>query len=301
MYTDVCSQSNMSQREAVLKALPKIQEVLKQQSVRLAYLFGSVLADSAGPLSDVDIAMLPDPQGYHWLQTYTHIYEALCRTVGADNVDVMMLNEALPSLQFAVLREGIPLWVADWREEVAYTEQVMARYHDVRRWCEESWQDLRRRVEEGMSVADRSLDSRRVHALLGRLDEAVMRLRVVAPSDVEVFVSEESWQARALVEHFLRLAIEAALDLGRHIIAAKGFGLPEEYRDVARILRENGVISAPLAEGLAMMAGLRNILVHRYWEIDYVRLHRAATRGLSDFDDYGRAILKYMEGEGFDD
>ncbi len=298
MKVDLCSQPKVFRRQEVLDALPSIRQVLEQHHVRLAYLFGSALADSAGPLSDVDIAVLPDPEGYHWLHTYSSIYEALCRTLDADNVDVMMLNEALPSFQFAVLREGIPIWVADEEERIAYTEQVMGRYHDARCWRQEHWRHLRRRVKEGMSVADRSLDPRRVHLLLGRMDEAVMRLRAVAPKDVEVFLSEESWQARALVEHFLRLAIEAALDLGRHIIAVKGFGLPEEYRDVARVLRENGVIPPHLADRLARMAGLRNILVHRYWDIDYRRLYRAATEGLLDFDEYGRAILEYMEQEG---
>jgi len=297
MRVDLCLQPKTFRRQEVLEALPSIRQMLEQHRARLAYLFGSVLADGAGPLSDVDIAVLPDPEGYHWLHTYSDIYEALCRTLGADNVDVVMLNEALPSFQFAVLREGIPIWVADEEERVAYTERVMARYHDAQRWRQEHWRHLRRRVEEGMSVADRSLDPRRVHILLGRMDEAVMRLCTVAPSNLEVFLSEEGCQVRALVEHFLRLAIEAALDLGRHIIAVKGFGLPEEYRDVARVLRENGVASPHLADRLAMMAGLRNILVHRYWDIDYRRLYHAATEGLTDFDDYGRAILEYVEQE----
>lgn len=69
MKVDLCSQPKVFHRGEVLEGLPGIRQVLEQQHVRLAYLFGSVLADSAGPLSDVDIAVLPDR--VHFCSTFT--------------------------------------------------------------------------------------------------------------------------------------------------------------------------------------------------------------------------------------
>ena len=62
----------------------------------------------------------------------------------------------------------------------------------------------------------------------------------------------------ASAESYLRRGLEALLDLGRHILA-KGFGTPvTEYKQVARGLREVGVLGDPSAELLEKMAGYRN-------------------------------------------
>jgi uncharacterized protein YutE (UPF0331/DUF86 family) len=58
-------------------------------------------------------------------------------------------------------------------------------------------------------------------------------------------------------ESFLRRALEALLDLARHLLA-KGFGrAPAEYADVARQLGELQVISPPVTERLILMARYR--------------------------------------------
>ena len=54
----------------------------------------------------------------------------------------------------------------------------------------------------------------------------------------------------AAADSYLRRALEAVLDLGRHVLA-KGFGrAPAEYGEVARQLGEVGVVEAPLTSRL---------------------------------------------------
>ncbi len=43
---------------------------------------------------------------------------------------------------------------------------------------------------------------------------------------------------------------------------------PADYREVFVILKENGILDEDLTLNLRKMAGLRNRLVHLYWEID---------------------------------
>ena len=75
-------------------------------------------------------------------------------------------------------------------------------------------------------------------------------------------------------ESFLRRALEALLDLGRHVLA-KGFGIAAvEYKEIPRALQEQGVLSRELAEIGLRMAGYRNRMVHFDDEISPQELYR---------------------------
>ncbi|MFQ6058691.1 MAG: HepT-like ribonuclease domain-containing protein [Anaerolineae bacterium] len=274
--------------------LPQVREVLRQHNVQLAYFFGSIVWDAVGPLSDVDIAVLPDLTTYRWLETYSDIYGDLCHVFGADNIDVVLLNEGQPPIRFAAVRDGIVIWEAREGLAAEYAEEVISDYHDTRPIRDEVWACLVQRIREGVSKAMRRVDPHRLRRLLGKIDEAVSRLKSLSLGTEEEFLAEENWQNRALVEHFLRIAIESAIDAGRHIIVRKGLGVPEEYKEVARLLRDQGIVARPLGDRLIAMAGMRNVLVHLYWDIDYRRLYQVATTRLSDFDEYAQALLDYV-------
>src|SRR5450756_2268799 len=66
----------------------------------------------------------------------------------------------------------------------------------------------------------------------------------------------------ASAESYLRRALEALLDLGRHILA-KGIGQgPAEYKEVAIALAREQVLDESQGELLVRLAGYRNRLVH---------------------------------------
>jgi uncharacterized protein YutE (UPF0331/DUF86 family) len=74
-------------------------------------------------------------------------------------------------------------------------------------------------------------------------------------------------------ESCLRRALEALLDLGRHLLA-KGFTIAAaEYKEIAVRLRDVGVLSEEDAALLRKLAGYRNRLVHLYSfvRVDYSR------------------------------
>jgi uncharacterized protein YutE (UPF0331/DUF86 family)/predicted nucleotidyltransferase len=297
MKVDLCLNPKVFTREEVFSKLKGVQGVLRRHNVQLAYLFGSILRERRGPLSDVDIAILPDIERYHWLNTYSDIYSDLCHIFGADNVDVLMLNEAPPPIAFAVIRDGLLIYLGEGAEEVEFAEEAIFAYHDTQPLRDEHWHYLCQRIKEGLSKAMRKVDKDKINLLLGKMDEAIIRLKGISSIGEEEFLAEENWQTRALAEHFLRIAIEAAIDVGRHIIVAKGLGIPERYKDVGRILKENRVVTQRLGDKLVEMAGMRNILVHLYWDIDYHRLYEAITTQLSDFDEYACCILDFIAEE----
>ena len=83
-------------------------------------------------------------------------------------------------------------------------------------------------------------------------------------------------------ESCLRRALEAVLDLGRHILA-KGFGLGvSEYKEIAALLAERGVLGEEDARLLRVLAGYRNRLVHFYHEITPDELYDICARDLPE-------------------
>jgi len=93
-------------------------------------------------------------------------------------------------------------------------------------------------------------------------------------------------------ESYLRRALEALLDLGRHLLA-KGFGVPAvEYKETARALGERGVLDADHSHLLEQMAGYRNRLVHFYDEISAEELFHILTQHREDLAD----LLSECEG-----
>ena len=88
----------------------------------------------------------------------------------------------------------------------------------------------------------------------------------------------------AAAESYLRRALEALLDLGRHVLA-KGFGLAvAEYKDVALHLVEQGVLDEKRGNLLREMAGYRNRLVHFYHEVSDQELYEISTARLNDIE-----------------
>ena len=95
------------------------------------------------------------------------------------------------------------------------------------------------------------------------------------------------------VERGLQVAIECVLDIGSHVISAYGFRKPSEYAEVFVILKEHRVLPSEFAERIRPMAGLRNLLVHMYLEVNAHRLAQQLDH-LDDFRAYGEHILDFI-------
>lgn len=94
------------------------------------------------------------------------------------------------------------------------------------------------------------------------------------------------------IERILELLIMTASDIVLHMIAAKGEPPPASYR--ASFLRagELGIITSELSKSLAIGAGLRNILVHEYAEIDYGLLYKSIPIAIRDFSAFIKEFSK---------
>jgi len=98
----------------------------------------------------------------------------------------------------------------------------------------------------------------------------------------------------AAAESQLRRALEALLDLGRHVLA-RGFGQAVvEYKEVAGALAQADVLDKEKQLLLRTLAGYRNRLVHFYHEVSNRELYEICTRQLGDIETVLTAILDWI-------
>jgi uncharacterized protein YutE (UPF0331/DUF86 family) len=96
------------------------------------------------------------------------------------------------------------------------------------------------------------------------------------------------------VEHTLQLAIQAALDVGSHLVSDERLGEPETSRDIFRLLGRAGVVAPALAERLERMAGFRNVVVHLYQEVDLDIVRDVVENHLGDLLEFAEAIRRRL-------
>jgi uncharacterized protein YutE (UPF0331/DUF86 family) len=98
----------------------------------------------------------------------------------------------------------------------------------------------------------------------------------------------------AAAESYVRRALEALLDLSRHILA-KGLGQGAlEYKQVAVALHEAGVLDDALGAALLEMAGYRNRLVHFYDEVSTPELYEICVGRVDDVHRVRNALLEWL-------
>jgi len=96
-------------------------------------------------------------------------------------------------------------------------------------------------------------------------------------------------------ESCLRRALEALLDLGRHILA-KGFGIgASEYKEIAARLEERNVLTLDEAALLRTLAGYRNRLVHFYHEVTQEELYEICAHRLTDLERVAEAYQRWIK------
>jgi uncharacterized protein YutE (UPF0331/DUF86 family) len=127
-------------------------------------------------------------------------------------------------------------------------------------------------------------------------DQIVERLHLlegyVAQLDRLRKIPSRTLDEQRSLERHLQLAAECVLDIGEIIIAERGLTRAGTYREVIQRLAEGGVIPGEFAHDFEAIAGLRNVLVHDYADLDPAQLDRDLAR-LEDFRTFARHVAAF--------
>jgi len=136
------------------------------------------------------------------------------------------------------------------------------------------------------------IDKTLLKNLLGNLKVTINKIERM---DIALENVLEDEDIQDLLDRRMQVAVENCIDIATHLAA--GLDLPRKERasDVFLLLAEKEIISAELAHKLAGAAGLRNILVHEYMEIDYRLAYSDIDEKLLDLKQFGKEVLDFLE------
>ncbi|AKB81849.1 nucleotidyltransferase [Methanosarcina barkeri 3] len=132
----------------------------KKEYVELAYLFGSTAEGTEGPLSDIDIGVYLSSKltKGERIEKRLELIGELSTLLKNDHVDLLVMNDAAPVINFEVIRPNVPLFVRNEDLKLDVEQYVMSRYLD-RKYHEDFLnRELLKRIREKSDI--RNVSSR---------------------------------------------------------------------------------------------------------------------------------------------
>jgi uncharacterized protein YutE (UPF0331/DUF86 family) len=136
------------------------------------------------------------------------------------------------------------------------------------------------------------LDWRSIERKLVRMRRMVDQLVSLGPFDGQRFADDAI--AGLAAERLLTLLVELAFSVNSHVSAAVLGQAPDTYRESFLLAARAGLIDEKLAAALAPAAGLRNVLVHAYLDVDHERVAEATALAPDVFGEYVRQSSRWV-------
>jgi hypothetical protein len=158
----------MSVQDDIKKLRDYFSMQYSEPAVLLAYLFGSRVDDSTGPLSDTDIAVLYSENPSDAVK-YRLCHE-LAKMLDSDRIDLVVLNCAPVELKYAVIASGILLYEKSPAERVEFEAHTLSRYGDY-------LPVLRRQRREIIEESFNETGVQRYRTALGKTERVLEKIR----------------------------------------------------------------------------------------------------------------------------
>ncbi len=111
----------------------QLEPVFRAHCVQLAYLFGSQATGQAGPLSDFDFGVLFS-SALSPAERFRQSLELSADLIGvlhSQRLDVVILNEAPPTVRFNVIKHGQVIYSEDELVRVRFEAKTLSEYFDT--------------------------------------------------------------------------------------------------------------------------------------------------------------------------
>lgn len=141
-------------KEVLRTLLPEFFD--KKEYVELAYLFGSIAEETEGPLSDIDIGVYLSSKltKGERIEKRLELMGELSTLLKNDHVDLLVMNDAAPVINFEVIRPNVPLFVRNEDLKLDVEQYIMSRYLD-RKYHEDFLNnELLKRIREKRGIQD---------------------------------------------------------------------------------------------------------------------------------------------------
>ena len=132
----------------------------------------------------------------------------------------------------------------------------------------------------------------RVFAKLFEISKYVRELEEILPSEDEYI---HNLTIRRACEKTIELAIETVIDIISMVVREEKYDFPDDEENLITIVTEKKVISPKLSLKLKEMKRFRNILIHKYGNIDNEQAYEFMENETKDFLEFEKEIKKYLQ------
>lgn len=139
------------------------------------------------------------------------------------------------------------------------------------------------------------MDKERIAAKIKEMDSYLGELQTIAPSKFEDYLEDD--RTKRACERLLQISIETAIEIASEVSKGLRIEIPADEEDLFEKLKKKKVISEELADKLKEMKGFRNILVHRYGEVNDRLVFAFIENDLGDFGVLKKEVLNFLKAQ----
>ncbi len=133
----------------------------------------------------------------------------------------------------------------------------------------------------------------RIILKLQEMNRYLRDLEELLPEDKKIYLM--NLMQRRACEKTIELAIEAVIDIVAMIVSYEKLGVPESEDDLINFLAKKTILTQRVRNTIPKMKGFRNILVHKYGEIDNGLVYMFLSEKLDDFYEFEKEIKRYLQ------
>jgi uncharacterized protein YutE (UPF0331/DUF86 family) len=249
-----------------------------------AALFGSTVKRGFST-HDIDIAVKASKDKY---EVMVKVKEVVSRElkICEDIVDIVDVDRADVCLKKHILENSIVLIDKGYLKSLV--REVTEKYPEYEEYLKLSireWLNSQDPTKIDLEIVKRRVDFMKSEA-------EFLERHVISKSSDEV---ESSPILRRLLERSYQLIIEAVVDICKQIVSAKGWGPVYTSRGFIEECGKHGVVGEDIARELSRSIRLRNIIVHRYLNIDYKKLYIEAKKLINMVREFEKQLVQYLK------
>ncbi len=245
------------------------------EQVVFAVLFGSAAEGRLRRDSDLDVAVYFESGGGLEVEEQREIPEETAVQLAVEratnrNVELLVLNRAPATVCAAALLDGTTLLV---RDRSLYTRYFLAVTTVAMEFLEyEKDYRMVRSRSSSLSELDRARLARIIDFVLDELQDAAKF------QEVTLHRYRSDRDLRRSLDRWTETLINAAIDIGKLILASEGRPVPQTYGQVLSELEALPEFSR-LGGRLSPLVGLRNLLAHEYLDLRFGRIKAFTNEG----------------------
>ncbi len=132
--------------------------------------------------------------------------------------------------------------------------------------------------------------NKRILSKLNEMEKYLSELESILPEKKKDYLQDLT--VKRACEKTVQLAIEALIDCVSMLVAEKKLGTPNSEDGLIDLLLKNKLVSKKLGQKVKKMKGFRNLLVHKYGELEDEQVYHFLTNELKDFDLFRYEVSK---------